>query len=182
MTSTDDETLPADAMGDRRRARAVALQALYELDATSHDLETVLKRRLEDDHTPPHAANYAARLIRGVGANQQAVDEQIVHAAPAWPLEQMSRVDKCILRLAIYEMLFETDLPARVAINEAVELAKLFGHETTPKFVNGVLGTIERSRRAQPLDQPAAAAPANAPHSGQSEGEAGRDRRDEDAR
>jgi N utilization substance protein B len=148
MTSANDETLHVETMGDRRRARAVALQALYELDATSHDLETVLARRLEDDVTPPHAATYTRHLVHGVAANQSAIDEQIARAAPAWPLEQMSRVDKCILRLAIYEMLFETDFPARVAINEAVELAKLFGHETTPKFVNGVLGSIERSRRA----------------------------------
>ena len=75
-----------------------------------------------------------------------------MRAAPQWPLEQMSRVDKCILRLAIYEMLFETDLPTRVAINEAVELAKLFGHETSPKFVNGVLGSIERARRAGQIE------------------------------
>src|SRR6266487_5996728 len=105
MTSANDETLPVETMGDRRRARVVALQALYELDATSHDPETVLARRVEDDATPPHAASCATRLVHGVGANQSAIDEQIVRAAPAWPLEQMSRVDKCILRLAIYELL-----------------------------------------------------------------------------
>lgn len=134
--------------GDRRRARTVALQALYELDATSHDVGIVLARRLEDDQTPPAAAAYASQLVRAVRANQAPIDEHIMRAAPQWPLEQMSRVDKSILRLAIYEMLFETDLPTRVAINEAVELAKLFGHETSPKFVNGVLGSIERARRA----------------------------------
>lgn len=155
MTSAEDETLHVETMGERRRARAVALQALYELDATSHDPETVLRRRLEDDAPPPQAATYATRLVHGVRANQSAIDEQIVRAAPAWPLDQMSRVDKCILRLAIYEMLFETDLPSRVAINEAVELAKLFGHDTAPKFVNGVLGSIERGRRSATQVEPA---------------------------
>jgi N utilization substance protein B len=184
MTSANDETVHVEAMGERRRARVVALQALYELDATSHDQETVLERRLEDDGTPPHAASYATRLVHGVRANQSAIDEQIVRAAPAWPLEQMSRVDKCVLRLAIYEMLFETDFPARVAINEAVELAKLFGHETAPKFVNGVLGSIERGRRAAQPVEPAVdvpLAPVEAPGSAPDEGESGRSRRDEDA-
>jgi len=170
MTSARDEAPHVEVMGDRRRARAVALQVLYELDATTHDPETVLRRRLEDDDTPRHAATYAPQLVHGVRANQSAIDDQIVRAAPAWPLEQMSRVDKCILRLAIYEMLFETDMPARVAINEAVELAKLFGHETTPKFVNGVLGSIERGRRAQP------------PGDGPTRGEADDTRRDADPR
>ena len=138
----------AHSHADRRRARSVALQALYELDATTHDVETVLRRRLEDDATPQRAAAYASTLVHGVRDHQVVVDEQITHAAPQWPLSQMSRVDKCILRLAIYEMLFEDDVPDRVAINEAVELAKTFGHETAPKFVNGVLGSIERARRS----------------------------------
>jgi len=146
------DTAPAEPYAERRRARMVALQALYELDATSHDVDTVLARRREDDQTPAHAATYASQLVRGVRANQAPIDDHIARAAPQWPLEQMSRVDKCILRLAIYEMLFEADLPTRVAINEAVELAKLFGHETAPKFVNGVLGSIERARRAGQLE------------------------------
>jgi N utilization substance protein B len=182
MTSTEDETLRVETMSDRRRARVIALQALYELDATSHDPETVLRRRLEEDAPSAHTAAYAAHLVHGVRANQSAIDEQIARAAPAWPLEQMSRVDKCILRLAIYEMLFEKDLPTRVAINEAVELAKLFGHETAPKFVNGVLGSIERGRRAQrPLE--AAAGPAiEAPRAARDEAGSGNGRRDEDTR
>jgi N utilization substance protein B len=160
MTGTDEETLLdelAGPVGERRRARMVALQALYELDATSHDPETVVQRRIEDDQTPPHAAAYARRLVRGVLAHQPAIDERIVAAAPAWPLEQMSRVDKSILRLALFEMLYEEEVPAKVAINEAVELAKIFGHETSPKFVNGVLGSIERARRSGAPPEPPAA-------------------------
>lgn len=150
MTSaeTDDETLSQAAPSERRRARMVALQALYELDATSHDPAVVLERRIEDDQTPRAAAEYAVRLVDGVRERQAEIDAHISAVAPAWPLEQMSRVDKSILRLAIFELLFEPELPAKVAINEAVELAKAFGHESSPKFVNGVLGSIERTRRA----------------------------------
>jgi N utilization substance protein B len=181
MTSTEDETLRVETMSDRRRARVIALQALYELDATSHDPETVLRHRLEEDAPPAHTAAYAAQIVHGVRANQSAIDEQIARAAPAWPLEQMSRVDKCILRLAIHEMLFEKDLPTRVAINEAVELAKLFGHETAPKFVNGVLGSIERGRRAQRPLEAAAGSVVEAPAAHDEDG-SGNGRRDEDTR
>ena len=138
--------------GERRRARSLALQALYEIDATSHDPLVVLQRRFEDDQTPAGPAAYARRLVGGVRANQPAIDALIVEAAPAWPLEQMSRVDKSILRLAIFEMLYLPGTPSKVAINEAVELAKTFGHESAPKFVNGVLGSISRAH-AQP-EQP----------------------------
>jgi N utilization substance protein B len=131
--------------GERRRARSLALQALYEIDATSHDPMVVLQRRFEDDETPAGPAAYARRLVGGVRANQPAIDALIVDAAPAWPLEQMSRVDKSILRLAIFEMLYLPGIPSKVAINEAVELAKTFGHESAPKFVNGVLGSISRA-------------------------------------
>jgi N utilization substance protein B len=126
----------------------VALQALYELDATSHESDVVLQRRVEDDKAPPAAAAYAAELVGGVQAHRGDIDGRIAEAAPAWPLDLMARVDKCILRLAIFEMIHAADVPPRVAINEAVELAKTFGHESSAKFVNGVLGSIERSRRA----------------------------------
>jgi N utilization substance protein B len=131
----------------RRRARVIALQVLYELDATSHDPDVVLHHRLEDAAAPESVRHYAGQLVWGVRAHQASVDEQIAAAAPAWPLEQMARVDKSILRLAIFEMMYAPDVPPRVAINEAVELAKTFGHETSPRFVNGVLGSIERARR-----------------------------------
>ena len=148
MAFTDDGHVPTEGVSERRRARMVALQALYELDATSHNPETVIARRIEEDQTPPGSAGYLRQIVEGVRVHQPAIDRHIVVAAPAWPLEQMARVDKCILRLALYEMLCRPDLPSKVAINEAVELAKLFGHDTSAKFVNGVLGTVERSRRA----------------------------------
>ena len=143
-----EDALSAELSG-RSRARAVALQALYELDATQHPEQTVIERRLESDATPEAEASYAVELIRGARAHQDEIDTLIQRAAPAWPLDQMSRVDKSILRLAIFEMLHQPGVPEKVAINEAVELAKLFGHDSSPKFVNGVLGTIGRSERTR---------------------------------
>ena len=142
----------ADATGDltgRTRARAVAMQALYELDSTTHPLEEVVRRRLEADKTPETSAHYASFLIQGVMSDRGEIDAQLQAAAPAWPLDQMARVDKSILRIAIFEMLRERDLSPKIVINEAVELAKRFGHDSSPKFVNGVLGTIERNQREQ---------------------------------
>ena len=142
----------ADATGDltgRTRARAVAMQALYELDSTTHPLEEVVRRRLEADKTPQTSADYASFLIQGVMSDRAEIDARLQVAAPAWPLDQMARVDKSILRIAIFEMLREKDLSPKIVINEAVELAKRFGHDSSPKFVNGVLGTIERNQREQ---------------------------------
>jgi transcription antitermination protein NusB len=156
----DDDVLQTDTLSERTRARLLAMQALYELDVTNHDVETVIRRRLEEDRTPAEAAGYVTRLIEGVQQHQGEIDRRIEAAAPAWPLDQMARVDKSILRLAIYEMIYQADIPPKVAINEAVEIAKRFGHESSPKFVNGVLGTIERHRR---VTQGAPAGPVGLP-------------------
>jgi N utilization substance protein B len=145
----DDLSLATGELTGPTRARAVAMQALYELDSTGHDLATVVRRRLEADETPDSSAAYASHLIQGVIAERAEIDALIQDAAPAWPLDQMAHVDKSILRLAIFEMLREKGLSAKIIINEAVELAKRFGHDSSPKFVNGVLGTIERGQREQ---------------------------------
>ena len=147
----DDLSLATGELTGPTRARAVAMQALYELDSTGHDLATVVRRRLEADETPDGSAEYASHLIQGVVAERTEIDALIQRAAPAWPIDQMAHVDKSILRLAIFEMLREKGLSAKIIINEAVELAKRFGHDSSPKFVNGVLGTIERSQREQKL-------------------------------
>ncbi len=147
MVTFEDDALPAATLSGRTRSRAVAIQALYEMDATTHDVQTVIRNRLEADETPEDVATYASQLIQGVLAHVNELDARIADAAPAWPIGQMAGVDKSILRLAIFEMLFETGLSPKIAINEAVELAKIFGHESSPKFINGVLGTIERARK-----------------------------------
>ncbi len=126
----------------RRMARSVALQTLFEADAARHDANQVLERHLEETSLAEEAANFAKQLVRGVMSNLEKVDKIISSSAPSWPMEQMAKIDKNILRLAIFEILFNNDVPVKAAINEAIELAKSFGSESSSRFVNGVLGTI----------------------------------------
>ena len=128
--------------GLRRRARTVALQALYEIEAVGHDATATLGRLIEEWALPPGAADFARELVSGVLAHQEYIDAVLHRAAGAWPLEQMATVDRNVLRLAIFEILVNNKVPMKAAINEAVELAKAFGSESSPRFVNGVLGTI----------------------------------------
>jgi N utilization substance protein B len=128
--------------GKRRKARIIALKALYEMDTVAHEPADILARLLEEAAALPDVAAFAQELVTGVRAHQQEIDEIIRQKAPAWPLEQVAVVDRNILRLAIYEILLDNRVPVRAAINEAVELAKAFGGESSPKFVNGVLGAV----------------------------------------
>ena len=128
--------------GKRRRARIAALKTLFEVDSVGHPPEEILARQLEDSPLPEDAAAFARDLVLGVLAQREKLDGIIRKNAPAWPLEQVAAVDRSILRLAIYEMVIDNRVPMRAAINEAVELAKEFGGEASPKFVNGVLGSV----------------------------------------
>jgi N utilization substance protein B len=128
--------------GKRHKARALALMALYERDVAGHDALVVLERLLAEEHLPQEAAQFARELVQGVVQHQERLDAVIRNKAPAWPLEQIPAVDRNILRLALYEMLIDNRVPIRAAINEAVELAKQFGSESSPRFVNGVLGSV----------------------------------------
>jgi N utilization substance protein B len=144
------------AVGQRRRARIVVLQALYEADSSSHAPLEALNRIVAEQRLPQEAAAFAQDLIQGVLAQQDKIDQVIAQVAPAWPVGQLPSVDRNILRLAIREMLGDNGTPVRAVINEAVELAKSFGSENSAKFVNGVLGSIERQRNELRTDQPAA--------------------------
>ena len=144
------------ASASRRQARIIALQTLYELDATHHPVTEVLARNLEEiphltdtgdapsalARLDPEGQNFAAALVEGVLKHTEELDRIIVESAPNWPIEQMSRVDKTILRLAIFEILFDNKVPLKAAINEAVELGKRFGSDSSSRFINGVLGTV----------------------------------------
>jgi len=129
-------------IGIRRQARVTALQTLYEHDTARHDPEAVLRRHAEERNLDPRVVAFAEGLLRGVLAHEEEIDALIQEAAPEWPLPQMARIDKNILRLAIYEILYNNAVPAKAAINEAVELAKQFGSDASSRFVNGVLGAI----------------------------------------
>jgi len=126
----------------RRRSRILALQALYEIDTTHHPVGMVLDQRLAEDPLPDEGEAFARELITGVMKHQVELDELIQHYAPEWPVDQMAVVDRNVLRIAIYEFFISKVTPIKVAINEAVELAKLFGSDSAPRFVNGVLGAL----------------------------------------
>lgn len=130
----------------RRRARIVALQALYEADTTGHDVNTILGRLLEEAALADETAEFARELVSGATEQREYIDGVITKVAPAWPLEQMAPVDRNILRLAILEILLNNRTPMRAAINEAVELAKSFGSDNSARFVNGVLGSVATMR------------------------------------
>jgi len=142
----------------RRQARITALQTLYEVDSTGHLVDEVLRRNLDDptsenpNSTPlddPTGRAFARSLVSGVLENTEELDLLIVKSAPNWPIDQMSRIDKTILRLAIFEILFDNRVPMKAAINEAVELGKRFGSDSSSRFINGVLGSVasENQRR-----------------------------------
>jgi N utilization substance protein B len=137
--------------GIRRQARIIALQTLYEYDIANHVPEEILQRHAEERNLPPKVVQYASELVMGTYNQLADIDTHIQSAAHEWPLQQMARIDKNILRLAIYEILFNNDVPAKAAINEAVELSKTYGSETSSRFVNGVLGTIFNWAQQQPI-------------------------------
>ncbi len=128
--------------GIRRQARIAALQILYELDSTRHKVEETLARLKAGNTFTQEAFGFTEELVRGVIQNRSELDVFIKKFAPAFPAEQMSIVDRNILRLAIFEILFNDKTPFKVAINEAVELAKSFGSDSSPRLINGVLGSI----------------------------------------
>ncbi len=129
-------------VGERRRARILAFQALYEINSVGHDVEAVVTHLLAKRELSEENASFVRDLVSSVIQNKEKIDNNIKNFAPAWPIEQIPLVDKNILRLAISEILFDNKVPVKVAINEAVELAKMFGSDSSPKFVNGVLGSV----------------------------------------
>jgi N utilization substance protein B len=130
-------------MKPRSRARAIALQVLYETDiANNHLPGDVLKTRLEEVPLSDELAEFASLIIFGVLPLAQDLDQLIAKYAPEWPLDQIAAIDRNILRIALWEFAVYRETPVKVAINEAVELAKLYGSDSAPRFVNGVLGTL----------------------------------------
>ncbi|MCB0006951.1 MAG: transcription antitermination factor NusB [Anaerolineales bacterium] len=129
-------------MKTRRRARRLTLETLYEYDLANHDPIKVLQRRLEEQPLESTGISFATKLIKGVQEYQDRMDQLITRFAPEWPLEQMAVIDRNILRMAIFEFLIDQETPVKVAINEAVELAKIYGSDSAPRFINGVLGSL----------------------------------------
>jgi len=132
---------------DRRKARTVALQVLYEVDSVDHPWNQVSSRYLNGKRLPKEAVSFASSLVEGVLANTERIDGIISEFAPSWPVSQLSVVDRNLLRLAIYELMIEKTSPPKVVINETVELAKLFGSDSSFRFINGVLGSVVEAEK-----------------------------------
>ena len=137
---------------NRHLGRIVALQSLYEYEFRmqsedkSADIDEIYKRNLERYEDEIEDTEFVTQLVHGVLDKQAELDDRIRPLAPEWPLEQIARIDRNILRLGLYELLFRKEqVPPKVAINEAVELAKAFGSDNSSKFINGVLGTAFRT-------------------------------------
>lgn len=134
-------------MKSRTKARSIALQVLYEVDMTGHLPGVVLQHRLDDeDFHEEKLTDFISRIVNGVYPNIQQLDEFISQHAPEWPLDQVATIDRNIIRIALWEFAVENCTPIKVAINEAIELSKLYGSDSTPRFVNGVLGSLADRR------------------------------------
>jgi len=129
-------------MKPRTRARGIALQALYEIDLVGHPIGEALKNRLTDNDIDDRLQAFVRQIVTGVWPIKHSLDTFIAEHAPEWPVEQVAIIDRNILRIALWEFGVSGDTPIKVAINEAVELAKYYGSESTARFVNGVLGSL----------------------------------------
>lgn len=145
---------------NRHLGRIVALQTLYEQDFRLEcedkalKLEQVLSRNIERYEETIDDKKFIENLVHGVTLRQQEIDDTIRPVAPEWPIEQIARMDRVILRIGVYELLHGDNIPPKVAINEAVELAKAFGGDNSSKFVNGVLGTVLRNKDEAAVAKP----------------------------
>ncbi len=124
----------------------MALQTLYEEGTSGHSHESILARYQQGETVPEDVGAFAAKLVDGISANRDKIDAVVRSLAPMWPLEQISVIDLNILRIAVFEILIDKEVPFKVSINEAIELAKTFGGENSARFINGVLGSLVRSR------------------------------------
>jgi transcription antitermination protein NusB len=129
-------------MKARTKARGMALQVLYEFDLVNHAPVQVLQERLQDDPQTEDLAEFTRQIIFGVLPLREPLDIVIAKYAPEWPIDQIAALDRNILRIAVWEFAGARSTPVKVAINEAVELAKAFGSDSAPRFINGVLGSL----------------------------------------
>lgn len=129
-------------MKSRTKARSIALQALYEIDISGHPPELVWQQRISEETIDKKQSEFAHLIVLGVTPLMQILDKFIADHAPEWPMDQVAIIDRNILRIALWEFAVYNKTPIKVAINEAVELAKIYGAESSPRFVNGVLGSL----------------------------------------
>lgn len=136
-------------MVHRRKLRALALQALYEIDCAAHPVEQVSERYRSEYQLEGDAKSFFEQVVSGVARERGMLDTLIERHAPEWPVDQIAIVDRNVLRIAIFELMNLGETPPKVAINEAVELAKIYASDSAPRFINGVLGAIATSQAPQ---------------------------------
>lgn len=161
-------------MSNRHLARSIAMQTLYQWDFNKQETATtpeILRHNLEEFAPGLDDEGFASSLVQGVIKNIKTIDETITQYAPQWPISQITMVDRNVLRLGVYELKFTSDVPSKVAINEAIEIAKTFGGNSSGRFINGVLGAIYQKmmesgelkkvdmEEKKPAAEPAPAAP-----------------------
>jgi len=129
-------------MGKRHQARELALKVLFQLEGSDDDVDEVVRYHASEGGAPPDVAVFAGQLIRGVIENQEKLDDILSEASEHWKLEQMAKVDRIILRIAVYEIAIDRHVPTKAAINESIELAKTFSGDEAGRFVNGILGRV----------------------------------------
>jgi transcription antitermination protein NusB len=129
--------------GPRHRARELALKVLFQLEhSPEDDRQEALAYHAADDRATPEVTRFAGELVDGVLANRDELDDTIQRASTNWRLDQMGRVDRVVLRMAVYEIAVARNVPVRAAINESIELAKTFSGDESGRFVNGILGKV----------------------------------------
>lgn len=133
-------------MKPRTKARGLALQSLFEFDLVGHNPESAVEQRISYSPIDDSLAEFARQIVKGVYSMISPLDGYIAHHAPEWPLDQVAIIDRNILRIALWELAVYDKTPMKVAINEAVELAKVFGSDSSPRFVNGVLGSLAENQ------------------------------------
>ncbi|MDO9546996.1 MAG: transcription antitermination factor NusB [Pelolinea sp.] len=129
-------------MKSRTKARGIALQTLFEYDLSGHPLGIILHQRFEENMLEPKLQEFVQEIVMGIFPIIDKLDNVISTYAPDWPLDQVASIDRNIIRIALWEFAVGKCTPVKVAINEAVELAKIYGSDSTPRFINGVLGSL----------------------------------------
>lgn len=138
-------------MKARTKARGIALQVLYEFDVTGHSPFNALEFRLLDEPIEANLVPFINEIVKGIIPLTHLLDDLIAVHAPEWPMDQVAIIDRNILRIALWEFAIAKCTPIKVAINEAIELSKAYGSDSTPRFVNGVLGSL--ASRSNEIDQ-----------------------------
>ncbi|MEA2654791.1 MAG: transcription antitermination protein NusB [Chloroflexota bacterium] len=132
-------------MGKRHQARELALKVLFQLESSEDDPDEVLRYHAAEGAATSDVAHFATQLVRGVIANREKLDSVLSATSENWKLEQMAKVDRIVLRIAVYEITIDRHVPTKAAINESIELAKTFSGEEAGRFVNGILGRVAAS-------------------------------------